>query len=119
MIAMILFAAVTLSSTLTVNAVVITTLIGTVLPILVDFATKLAAPDWVRADLLLLFSIVSATLTNALVVDGSAILSTQTILLALLTWISGVVSYKAALKPNGITQGVRAKTASFGIGPTA
>ena len=101
---------------ITLDAMVVSLLVGTLLPILVGLVTKLNVSGGVKAVLLLTLSVVQGAVVNATQVDGSAVFSKETLLLAGVGWVTAIASYYGLLKPTNISPKVNEKTAKFGVG---
>lgn len=84
------------------NIQLIAVLVGAVLPLLVGLLTKGSAPSWIKAvGLLLLASLTAAAASVASGADLKA-----TVLTAVATWGTAVVSHFGLLKPSGLTTAV-------------
>jgi hypothetical protein len=105
-----------MDTTLTVDPMVVSILIGTVLPIVVGLVTKLKASSRLKALLLLTLSAVQGLIVNSTLGDGAAVLSADTLLVAAIGWVSAVASYYGLLTPTGVSPKVNEKTAHFGLG---
>lgn len=102
--------------TITIDAMVVTILVGTLLPLLVGVVTKAVAHSGVKAVLLLLFTAVEGLLITATQIDGTAVLSAESIIFAAVGWISAVATYFGLWKPSQVATKVQSSTARFGIG---
>lgn len=81
-------------------------LIGTLIPILVGIVTKYG--DTWKGIALVVLSTASALISQAVVEDGSAVFSPQTLMLAGVAFIQAVASYYGFWRERGITSsGVR------------
>lgn len=105
-----------MDTTLTIDALVVTMLVGTILPILVGLVTKSTASSGLKGVALLFLSAVQGFVVNQTVADGSAVFTTEGVLLALLGFVAAVASYFGVLKPTGAAPAVQEKTSNFGIG---
>lgn len=101
---------------ITINAALVSVLVGSLLPLLVGLVTKIELHSGIKAAILLLFSVVQGVIVTAIQTDGSAIISTEALLTAAITWISGVASYNGLLKPAEVSTKLNEKTANFGLG---
>ena len=101
----------------TVDAIVVTALIGAVLPLLIGVVTKTNLHSGLKGALLLLFSAIEGLLVTATQADGTAVLSKESIIFAIIGWVSAVATYNGLWKPSEVAGSVQTKTARFGIGP--
>lgn len=84
---------------MTLDAVLVTAIVGTVLPLAVALATKLNAAPGLKAVLLLALSIANGLITTATQLDGTAVISREALLLALMSFITGVATHFGLFKP--------------------
>ena len=89
-------------------------LVAVALPVLVGVVTKEVTNGGVKATLLALFSAVAGALQSVL--DNSGVLSTETLQLAVVTFIIAVATHFGFLKPTGIATAIQEKTDAKGIG---
>lgn len=102
------------TSVITVDTGVLAALSGLVLPILVGIVTKKVASRTLKATLLALFSAAAGVVAAAQ--GNGGVVSKETLLLALMAWVSAVATYTGIYKPAGVTETVQDKTADFGLG---
>lgn len=100
---------------LTLDAQIVLFITGTLLPLLVGVVTKMSSPSWAKAWLHAILSLVSGIVIVATKVDGTAVISKQTVITAVLVWITGMAAYHGFLKPTWIAPTVQRKTAEFGV----
>jgi hypothetical protein len=101
---------------MTLTPLIVTVLVGTVLPLLVGFITKLKASSNLKKVCLITISAIQGVIVNATLTDGTAFISKETFLLAGLAWIAALSSYFKILKPTGVAPAVQNRTANIGIG---
>jgi uncharacterized membrane protein len=101
---------------MTLTPVIVTILIGTVLPLLVGLVTKLDASSNVKKISLITISAVQGVIVNATLIDGTALISSEMLLFAALAWVAALGSYFKVLKPTGVAPAVQNRTANIGIG---
>lgn len=101
---------------ITIDALVVTTLLGTILPILTGLITKMETSSGFKGTVLLFLSAAAGLLNSAITMDGTAVFSKETLFLAFLAWISSVATYQGILKPAKISTKVQTATATKGIG---
>lgn len=100
----------------TLDALLVSTLLGTVLPILVGLVTKLNAASWVKGVSLLFLSAVTGLISTSTTLDGTAVFSKESLILALIAWVTAVATYFGLLKPAEVTAVVQERTANVGVG---
>lgn len=84
-----------------VNAVYVTMIVGTVLPLLVGIVTK--GTNKYKGLLLILLNGVSAAIVKAAVPDGGAAWTAQTAMIAAMGLLSSFLTYKFVFLPVGLT----------------
>jgi putative effector of murein hydrolase LrgA (UPF0299 family) len=87
----------------TLSAFVVSLVVGTLIPILTGIVTKASLSSGVKGLITLVLSMVSAAVTAAVVSDGSAVFSRDTLLLFFITFVQGIAAYYGVLKPLGVT----------------
>ena len=102
--------------TLTLDAQLVLILSGTILPFLVGLITKAHAASWLKAVLLAVLSILTGILTVSTQMDGTAVLSKDTVIAAVLAWLVAGTAYARLWKPTGATATFNALTAKKGLG---
>jgi hypothetical protein len=96
----------------------ITALVGLVIPALVALVTKEALPTKVKALLLLLFSTASGVVAGLAATPPHSWTEWQAVLVSILvTFVSAAASDVAAWRPTGGTAAVTRATERFGFGP--
>lgn len=83
------------------NAAAVTILVGTVLPLLAGLATKHSSK--LTGVILVLLNAVNAVVVKAVVPDGGAVITAQTLVFGLLGVISSMAAYYNVWKPFGVT----------------
>lgn len=99
MIGLILFAAATL---FTISPFVTTLIVGHVVPLLTALLTKVEASAGVKQLTTAVLSAISAFIVNATTIDGSASFSSETLTIAILTFLTANISYVALWKRHAI-----------------
>lgn len=94
----------------------VTALTSVVIPLLTGLLTKLDAPSSVKSITMLVLATVNGLIVNATMTDGSAVITKEAALAALISILTAAVSYDKLLKPIGATTKLQAKTANVGIG---
>ncbi len=94
-----LLAAVTIASEVELAPIVVTMLSGLVIPVLVGLVTKSAARPPVKQVATILLSGVAALVASSTMIDGSAVFSVETALLAGMAWLMSVASYLGVYQP--------------------
>jgi len=84
------------------DAVAVSILVGTVLPLAVGLLTKLRASSGVKAVLLALLTALAGLITTATLADGSAVISWELALNAGLAWVTGVATHYGLWKATGV-----------------
>ena len=102
---------------ITINAVLVTALIGTLIPISVGLVTHSKASSRFKSLLSVVLNAVQALVVSSMLSDGSVLISKDTFIL----WIMGVVTstatYTGVWKP---TELIKVLLPNFGLGgPTA
>lgn len=85
--------AVSIETTITLAPLVVVLLVGTFIPILVGIVTKLDASPALKQVLTIVLSGIAGLLNTAVVADGSAVFSVETLLLAGATWLTAIATY--------------------------
>lgn len=98
-LSVLLVAAVTLATEISLAPIVVTMLSGLVIPIIVGFVTKSAAGPQVKQVATILLAGIAALLTSSTLADGSAVFSLETLLLAVMAWLIAIASYLGVYKP--------------------
>jgi hypothetical protein len=80
-------------SELQMTPLVVTVIIGTVLPLLTGLLTKLQASDTVKGVVNLTLAAASGVITAGLVADGGALISREALIYAVLAWVQSVATY--------------------------
>jgi hypothetical protein len=73
--------------------IAVTIVLGTLVPFVTGLVTKYLASEKLKAVVNLTLAAIVGVLTASTVVDGSAILSEDTLILAGLAWVQSVASY--------------------------
>lgn len=99
--------------TLTIAGWLVTALISNLIPGLVSAITKSSANAWVKQFVGGALAAVTALLTTNAAADGSAVLTKQTLLLALIVFAGSQLSYLALYKPRNANAKILPE---FGLG---
>jgi hypothetical protein len=89
-------------STITLSAFLVTLLVSHIIPLFTSLITKAHASTTVKQIATAFLSAIAAFITSATTLDGTAIFSTQSAVLALATFAFSQLSYVAIFKPRGI-----------------
>lgn len=81
------------------SALTVTLLISVFIPILTAIATKLGTNDTVKGLMTLVLNLVSASVVSWQLADGSAVVSQETLVAALIGFVISVASYLGFYKP--------------------
>lgn len=92
----------------------ISIIIGTLIPILVGFLTKLDAPAGLKAVVNAFISAVSGALVTILE-NGGAFVPREALVAIGSTWVVSIATYYGLWKPTGVSERVQSSTASFGL----
>lgn len=87
---------------ITLSPLAVTAVQGLALPVLVGFVTKKNAPPWVKQAVAALGSGAGALITLSLTADGTALISLDALLLAVIEWAIAVAVYNDVYKPQGL-----------------
>lgn len=90
-------------ASLRLSASLVAALVGTVLPLINGFLTKLSTHPAVKGVLAIVLSAVNALVTTAVLADGTAVISQQTAIAALLSLVVSVAMYLNLWKPLHLT----------------
>lgn len=85
------------------SASLVAALVGTVLPLINGFLTKLSTSSAIKGVLAIVLSAVNALITTAVLADGTAVISQQTALVALLSLVVSVATYVNLWRPLHLT----------------
>lgn len=91
------------SAVLNLSPFVVSTILGTLIPILTGLLTKLTTPAWVKTVLTLLLSAVAGLINVSLVDGGGAVISQSAVISAVLTFVVAVATYVGIWRPTGVT----------------
>lgn len=97
------------------NVLLLTALVGSVIPLLVGFITKTSASRNVKSIVGLALSAIATGITFALATDGTVVLS-EWIVGILMTFGTGLAAHYNILKPSGLTALVHGLVPNVGIG---
>lgn len=87
---------------ITVSAMLVTLISGTVIPLVHGLVTKLSASGPVNVIVGMALSAIAGVLGTATVLDGVAIFSSTTLIQAFLAWLAQVAMYARIWKPIGV-----------------
>ena len=99
---------------LNIDPLMLSILLGTVLPILVGLVTKRVADRGLKAASLAFLSAATGVLSAAQTNDG--LITKETLFFAAAAWATAVATYYGLLEPTGVAGAVQEKTQTFGIG---
>jgi hypothetical protein len=89
-------------TTLHLNALTVALLVSLVLPALTSLVTKLSASVTVKQLVAIFFSVVTGAVSVATLADGTAVLSKETAIAAVLAFVTQAASYLGIFKPQGV-----------------
>lgn len=103
-----------------ISAPVVVVILGTVVPLVTGLLTKYTLSPGIKGLITVLLNAVVAAITTAIVADGSAVFSNQTLLTFVLGLVSSTAAYYNVWKPNGLTSNTPADKLAprAGIGPS-
>ena len=96
-----------------VNSLLVVFITGTALPLIVSIVTKSDGSKGLKQAVTAAGSAVTAALATATTMDGTAIISTETLASALIAWVSAMAAYNGLYKPNSVNEKV---LPGFGLG---
>ena len=96
-----------------VSATIVTLISGILIPVAVSIVTKADAPDWLKQALTALLAGAASVLSASLTDTGAAIVSSETVTAALLTWLTAVAAYHGVYKSHNLND---VAVPEFGIG---
>lgn len=99
---------------LTLSAMVTTFVVSTVLPLIIAFVTKRHAPNWVKQVVSIAAAAVTAIITAGTQLDGTAVISKETVILAFTGLVTQITTYLGLYKPNSVSEFT---LPGFGLGP--
>jgi hypothetical protein len=91
------------SAFLDLSPFLVTTILGTIIPLITGLLTKLSTPAWVKAVLTAALSTVAGALNVSLVDGGGAVVSQSTVISAVLTFIVAVATYAGFWRPLAVS----------------
>lgn len=103
------------SAFLNLSPFVVSTILGTVIPILTGILTKATTPAWVKTVLTLLLSAVVGLINVSLVDGGGAVISQSALVSAILAFIVAIASYVGIWRPNGVTSSLITRVNADGV----
>lgn len=83
----------------TLSAMGVSIIVGTLLPIVVGLVTKSAARTEIKVAVQSFCAMVAGVIVSATMNDGTAIISWDTLFLAWLGWVNSMTSYLGVFKP--------------------
>lgn len=98
---------------LTLSAALVHLIIGTLIPFVTAFLTHVNASPGVKQLVTAVLAAIGAALTTATQVDGTAVISKLTIILAIANFLEAQIAYKGLYEPHNLNGKV---APSFGIG---
>ena len=101
----------------TLDALTVAFIVGTVIPLLVNVVAKSTATPGLKAIISLVLSVVASVINVFVQADGSATFDLQTFVITLgSTFLVAVMSYLGLWKPTGVSGSIASGTANFGLG---
>lgn len=99
------------------SQLVITFLVGLVLPALVAFVTKETLPQWIKSLILLFLSTVAGVISGLAASPPASWHQWQAVLVAIfVTFVSAAASDHSLWTPSGALSAISSRTRGFGIG---
>ena len=98
-LSVLLLGAVTIATEVQMTPLVVTMLVGLIIPIVVGIITKSAARPQVKQVVTIVLAGITALITSSTLADGSAVFSIETLLLAGFTWLVSIASYLGVYRP--------------------
>lgn len=92
------------AATITLTPLVVTFLLGLALPVLNGFIFRFDAPAGVKQAVGVVTAGIAGVVNSAVTVDGAAVISTETFLLAAFQWLVAILSYHGLYKPHGLNE---------------
>lgn len=92
------------ATTITTSALVVTMLLSYVIPAITALLTKLEANVWLKQAITGLLAAISGLLTTATTVDGSAVFSSDALVLALGSFVLSQAVYLGLYKPHHLSE---------------
>lgn len=83
------------------SALVVTMLVGTVIPVLVGLLSRWNSKH--KGALMIVLNVATALITTATLADGTAVFSQQMLITVVPGLVTSLATYYGILKPNGIT----------------
>lgn len=103
------------SAFLNLSPFVVSTILGTVIPLITGFVTKLTTPAWVKAVITAVLSGVAGLINVSLVDGGGAVISQSAFVSAVLTFIVAVATYAGIWRPMAVTSSPVTHTDENGV----
>lgn len=91
-----------MTTTITLSAFIVTLLVGYVIPLATALLTKVSASAGVKQFVTALLAAINGFVVTATMQDGTAVFSKQSLLFAILSFITANVGYVAGWKPHAI-----------------
>src|SRR5689334_16385170 len=98
----------------TFDPLVLSILLGTVLPILVGLVTKKVADRGLKAVFLAGLSAATGVLSSAQ--GNGGVVAKEVLIFGAAAWATAVATYYGLLQPTGVSETVQDKTENFGVG---
>ena len=89
-------------TTITLSTFVVTLVVGYLIPLVTAISTKVSASTALKQGVTAVLAAVNGFITTATQVDGSALFTTETLLFAILTFMTANIGYIAVWKPHAI-----------------
>ena len=87
---------------MTISALLVTLIVAVAIPAVTALLTKATASAWVKQAVTALLAAVSGLLVTATQLDGTALISKASLLLALTTFLSTQAAYVGLWKPHAV-----------------
>lgn len=93
-----------MTTTITLSAFLVTLVVGYLLPLGTALLTKLRASASVKQLITAVLSAVNGFIVTSTVQDGTAVFSKETLLFAILSFVTANVGYVYTFKPHGLDE---------------
>lgn len=82
---------------------IVSSILGTLIPLVTGLLTKITTPAWVKAVITAALSAVAGLINVSLVDNGGAVVSQSAVVSAVLTFVVAVTTYRGFWKPLSVT----------------
>jgi len=101
---------------MTISALLVSLLVSVVIPAAVALLTKLAAAVWLKQGVAAVLAAVTGLLTTATQLDGTAVISKASVVLALGTFLASQAAYLGLYRPHDANAII---APGVGLGPSS